>query len=108
MFQKDKSGSMNQIYRQLTFSTMYKEEVSCKYSYLKVKRLTSNGQKKSLWDCAGSQVVKNPPCNTGDAGSIPGQGIKIPHAAGHTLQLPRSHATARESVHRKGNPTCRN
>ena len=52
---------MNQIYRQLTFSTMYKEEVSCKYSYLKVKWLTSNGQKKSLWDCAGSQVVKNPP-----------------------------------------------
>ena len=98
---------MSQIYRQLIFSMMYKEEVSRKYSYLKVKRLTRNGQKKSLWDCAGSPVVKNPPCNTRDAGSIPGQGIKIPHAAGHTLQLPSSHAT-RESVHRKGNPTCRN
>ena len=25
-------------------------------------------------------VVKNLPCNVGDAGSIPGQGMKIPHA----------------------------
>ena len=25
-------------------------------------------------------VVKNPPCNAGDAGLIPGQGTKIPHA----------------------------
>ena len=27
-------------------------------------------------------VVKNLPCNAGDVGSIPGQGTKIPHAAG--------------------------
>ena len=27
-------------------------------------------------------VVENPPSNAGDAGSIPGQGTKIPHAAG--------------------------
>ena len=40
-------------------------------------------------DFPGSPVVKNPPCNAGDAGSIPGQGshrpqvaTKIPHAAG--------------------------
>ena len=39
---------MSQIYRQLTFSTMYKEEVSHKYSYLKVKRLTRN-DKRSLY-----------------------------------------------------------
>ena len=25
-------------------------------------------------------MVKNPPCNAGDVGSIPGQGTKIPHA----------------------------
>ena len=25
-------------------------------------------------------MVKNPPCNAEDVGSIPGQGIKIPHA----------------------------
>ena len=27
-------------------------------------------------------MVKNPPYSAGDAGSIPGQGTKIPHAAG--------------------------
>ena len=27
-------------------------------------------------------MVKNLPYNAGDAGSIPGQGTKIPHAAG--------------------------
>ena len=29
----------------------------------------------------GGPVVKNPPCNAGDVGSIPGQGTKIPYAA---------------------------
>ena len=28
----------------------------------------------------GGPVVKNPPYNAGDVGSIPGQGTKIPHA----------------------------
>ena len=32
------------------------------------------------WDLPGSAVVKNPPCNAGDAGSVPGWGTKIPHA----------------------------
>ena len=27
-------------------------------------------------------MVKNPPYNAGDMGSIPGEGTKIPHAAG--------------------------
>ena len=27
-------------------------------------------------------MVKNPPCNAGDMGSIPGWGTKIPYAAG--------------------------
>ena len=31
---------------------------------------------------SGGPVVKNLPSNAGDAGSIPGQGTKIPHAAG--------------------------
>ena len=30
----------------------------------------------------GGPVVKNPPCNPGDAGSIPGQGTKILHCCG--------------------------
>ena len=33
-------------------------------------------------DFPGGPVVKNPPSNEGDVGSIPGQGTKIPHAAG--------------------------
>ena len=27
-------------------------------------------------------MVKNPPSNIGDAGSVPGQGTKTPHATG--------------------------
>ena len=33
-------------------------------------------------DFPGGPVVTNPPSNAGDLGSIPGQGTKIPHAAG--------------------------
>ena len=33
-------------------------------------------------DFPGGPVVKNPPPNAGDAGSIPGQGTRIPHAVG--------------------------
>ena len=32
--------------------------------------------------CETSLVVQCPPSKAGDAGSIPGQGTKIPHAAG--------------------------
>ena len=32
-------------------------------------------------DFPGGPVVKNPPSNAGDAGSIPGRGTKIPQAA---------------------------
>ena len=31
----------------------------------------------------GGPVVKNPPSNVGDTGSIPAWGTKIPHAAGN-------------------------
>ena len=33
-------------------------------------------------DFPGGPVVKNPPANAGDVGSIPGQGTKTPHAVG--------------------------
>ena len=33
-------------------------------------------------DFPGGPVVKNPPSNAGDAGSIPGKGTRIPHATG--------------------------
>ena len=32
-------------------------------------------------DFPGCPVVKNPPWDTGDADSIPGQGTRIPHAS---------------------------
>ena len=38
--------------------------------------------KMDPWDFPGGPVVKNPPYNAGDAGLIPGQGTKIPHAVG--------------------------
>ena len=37
---------------------------------------------KNFGDFLGGPVVKNPPYNAGDAGSIPRRGTKIPHAAG--------------------------
>ena len=45
-------------------------------------------------DSPDGPVVKNPTCNAGDMGSIPGQGSKISHAAG---QL-NPHAATRESM----------
>jgi len=48
------------------------------------------------WDFPGGPVVKNPPCNAGDMGLIPGWGTKIPHAAG---QLNLSTATAKPAHH---------
>ena len=49
--------------------------------------------KYTLGDFPGNLVVKNPPSNAGDAGSIPGLGTKIPHAIrkAHVPQL-RPHA----------------
>ena len=35
-----------------------------------------------IWGLPGDPVVKNPPSNAGDVGSIPGRGTKIPHAVG--------------------------
>jgi len=38
-------------------------------------------EKKESKDFPDSPVVKNPPSNAGDKGSIPGQGTKTPHAS---------------------------
>ena len=54
-----------------------------------------------MWDFPGGPVVKNPPSNAGEAGSIPGQGTKIPHAVGQlsayvtTTELMRLNERAR-------------
>ena len=45
------------------------------------------------WDFPGASGVKNPPCNSGDVDSIPGQGTNIPHAMGQLNPL----ATTREA-----------
>ena len=46
----------------------------------------------SFRDFPGGPAVKNLPYNAGDVGSIPGQGTKIPHAAGQLSP----HATTTE------------
>ena len=51
---------------------------------------------KTCWrDFPGSPVVKNLPSKVGDAGSIPDQGTKIPHATGQLS----SYATTTEPAH---------
>ena len=40
------------------------------------------GDKEAWKDFPGGPVVKNPPYNAGNVGLTPGQGTKIPHAAG--------------------------
>ena len=44
------------------------------------------------WDFPGGTVVRNPPFDAGDAGSIPGLGTKIPHT---TRQLSLHSANCR-------------
>ena len=53
------------------------------------------GQELRDGDFPGGPVVKNPSYDSGDTGSIPGQGTKIPHAAGQLS--PR--ATTTELAH---------
>ena len=52
----------------------------------------NNDLKRETRDFPGGPVVKNPPSNAGDTGSIPGRGAKIPHATGqlslHTATAP--------------------
>ena len=56
------------------------------------------------WDFPGGPVVKNLPCNAGDAGLLPGQRTKIPHAAGQlsphatTTELPRLNWSPRRKL----------
>ena len=49
-------------------------------------------------------MVENPPFNAGDVGSVPGQGTKIPHAAGQ-LSL---HVTTREPIGHNEDPVQQN
>ena len=52
-------------------------------NFLEIKLFCSSKNTiKEIRDFPGGPVVKNPPYNAGDVGSIPGQRTKIPHAAG--------------------------
>ena len=63
---------------------------SSKASILRRSAFFSGGQKELCGDFLGGPVVKNSPCNAGDAGLIPGQGTKIPYAMEQLQPLPRS------------------
>ena len=60
-------------------------------SRTRLKRLSSSSSR----DFPGSSVVKNLPCNSEDAGSIPGWETKIPHA----LEQLSSRTRTTESTH---------
>ena len=72
---------------------------TCKWTHVVqtcvVQGSTVSGTKEiqKTEDFSGGPVVKNPPFNAGDLGSIPGQGTKIPNAV---RQL-SPHVTTREA-----------
>ena len=63
-----------------------------------------------MGDFPGGPEVKNLPSNAGDAGSILGRGIKIPHAAGqlspHTTTTELVLLNERNCVPQTTEPTC--
>ena len=74
------------------YRTLYPKSVEYTFKYtwnvLQERSHTRRGHKTSFnklkrtGDFSGGPAVKNPPSNAGGAGLIPGQGTKIPHAAG--------------------------
>ena len=59
-------------------------------------------KKNDVQDFPGGPVVKGPPSNTGNSGSIPDQEIKIPHAL--RKLIPR--ATTREACVPRQKPSA--
>ena len=75
---------------------------ACGYRSQSLSPVLGEGQRNiriTTWDFPGGAVVKNPPSNAGDTGSIPGRGTKIPHAA---VQLSPCAATTEPT--RSGTP----
>ena len=66
--------------------------------------------KKECRDSPGGPVVKNLSANAGDAGLIPGEGTKIPQAAGQLslCALEPAHRKEKPTHHRNKEPTCHN
>ena len=74
-----------------------------KNQFIGGKIFAGSKRKKICWNAwafPGGPVVKDPSCNAEDAGSIPDQETKIPHATGQ-LSL---YTTAREPVHHSTQP----
>ena len=74
------------------------------FNYDTISKSAEITEKDSLGDLPGSPVVNNPPCSSGDAGSIPGRGTEIPRA----VEPLNPCATARESVHTAQDSACCN
>ena len=55
------------------------------FTFLNISSSSGNGTNKNIYpgDFPGSPEVKTSPSNAGGAGSVPGKGVKIPHALGH-------------------------
>ena len=47
-----------------------------------LKKTSKTKKKKKVRDLPGGPVVKDPPFNAGDAGSVAGKGTKTTHAMG--------------------------
>ena len=60
-----------------------------------------NLETRFMRNLPGGPVVKNPSCNAGDAGLIPGWGNKIPHIVGQRSL----HATTLSSCTTTGEPS---
>ena len=59
-------------------ATVISKEVEAHEPYLlDILVISKVIQKEVMGDVSGALVVKNPPCNAGDEGSIHGQGTKI-------------------------------
>ena len=78
-----KNGSKKDVYSD-TGLPQETRKISNEQSNLTSKELEEETKPKvnKKRDFPGGPVVKNPPSNAGDAGLIPGQGTKIPHAMG--------------------------
>ena len=77
-------GQGSVTHQVLSQSYKIQDQVLGTYSTMLCLQLTILGCALNtlLEDFPGGPVVKNPPAHTGDTGSIPGLGTKIPHAAG--------------------------
>ena len=75
---------INIIFITILRKSLIKSWVRAQTEFLLYKQVSFNltflTYKMGLRDFPRGPLVKNLPCNTGDMGSIPGQGTRVPHA----------------------------